>query len=154
MAGELKDPKRSAQAPKAGDSARTNLIVLVVWLVPTSGIVVELIEGHTSPLAHLGPRLFVLVWMVLFGWLYYKFAETKVKLVIGILEIGAGLASNFDQLGRLAGEQRDVYERLALLAGGVIVLSKGIKDVIKGYEKFRQQPDAPKAPFADDSSDA
>jgi hypothetical protein len=118
--------------------ALPSLIFAIIWVGQTLWLVVQLLAGRTAQFAARGPRFAVLGWMILFGWLYYNIEKTKFKLVIGVVEILAGLAGNYAQLGALAkqGGQGAIYDRMALFIGGVVVLSKGVKDVMKGLEKF------------------
>jgi hypothetical protein len=78
--------------------------------------------------------------MSIFGFGYYKCEKTAWKLVIGFVEIVAALASNYAQLGLLAkhGTQAAFYDRVTLFVGGVVVFSKGVKDVMEGWERYKQ----------------
>lgn len=131
-------------------------IISALWVISTLAVVLKFLEGGTSEFADPSLRDLLLFWMFVFGWAYYCLEKTKFKLVFGVIEIVAGLASNYAQLGKFAtqGTQGAVYDRLALIAGGVIVLAKGIKDVMKGYEKYKQNPEGQKAVLANDSNDA
>jgi hypothetical protein len=96
--------------------------------------VVRVAMGYTSDLNDPAARGVVLAGMFLFALVYHKIEDTAWKLAIGFVEIGVAMVSNYYQLEKLASAstQQYAFDRLAFLAGGIILLSKGIKDVAKG----------------------
>jgi hypothetical protein len=100
-----------------------------------------LVGGDTSRFADPSERVPLLIGMVFFAFLYYMLEDTSWKLAIGIGEIVIALLSNDHQLRSLANPATKgvPYDRLAFLVGGIIVLSKGVKDVVKGFEKLTKK---------------
>jgi len=105
------------------------------------GAFASLIVGETSRFADPPERYALLSYMVFFAIAYYLLEDTSLKLAIGVGEIVIALLSNDHQLRSLANPATKgvTYDRLAFLVGGVIVLSKGVKDVVKGFEKLTKK---------------
>ena len=63
------------------------------------------------------------------------------QAVLGLLEIGIALVSNFYQLTRLATipTRAEMYDRLTFLAAGIAVIAHGVKEIEKGLMAYAEK---------------
>ena len=70
--------------------------------------------------------------------IYMLLEKTRAMVLFGIIEIVAGMWSNFIQLGSLASPTHGgLHERVAILVGGVLLMSHGMKHLKEFHDKSK-----------------
>jgi hypothetical protein len=76
------------------------------------------------------------------AFVYVKLENTRAKLVFSGMEVLAGIWSSYYEISKLEieGKHPDIHGRLALIAGGVVVMAHGMKHLMKALEKPTPTP--------------
>ena len=72
---------------------------------------------------------------------YLDFENAAWRIGFGLFEIGAAMVSNWHQLSQLAnkGLQSGVYERLAFIVGGIVLIEHGLSNLVRGAERVNRK---------------
>lgn len=67
-----------------------------------------------------------------FAAVYVRLEKTRAVILFGVIEIIAGFMSNYEQLSgsRLGTEPIQLRTRIAIIVGGILLMSHGIKQVM------------------------
>ena len=80
-------------------------------------------------------RAFVCAGLALWAFIYFVVGKTKWKIAFGIVQVLAALWSDWYQLGMIASDVHGrSIERWTFVAGALVVLAHGFRDIFDGLE--------------------
>jgi hypothetical protein len=112
-------------------------IVILILLVAVGMEFAGLLISSPDYFEDSGGRLLACFCFLLAGLGYWFIRRKMHQTVIGILEIIAGLVSNYFQLERLGG--RGAYDRIVFIIAGVAVIGHGFKELFEGITTFMKE---------------
>lgn len=117
--------------------------IAALFVLGSIGNVILLIAGKASELELESPfsRFIVCCGLFACALVYVELSDTGWKVAFGLIEMGAAFLSNWHQLSQLGriGLQPQLYDRLAFIAGGIVLIAHGWKDASEGLNKKKDQ---------------
>jgi hypothetical protein len=129
----------------------------IVTVVGSLVAVLNMAMGDYSFIEDPVKRAFVCAGLALWAFIYFVVGKTKWKIAFGIIQVLAALWSDWYQLGKIASGHGQIVERLTFVAGALVVLAHGFKDIFEGLEltgKKAGLAGEPPTPLSNVSSEA